>query len=155
MPTTRHTRRTTENPSPLQELQAPIRSRTQPMASIDEFQDSGDERRQSAEIPRPSVERSVPETPTGTVPSRESTRTPVGRQTASEDPAHSPNNPFFVRRDPTEDAGAMMARAMAQEWRRIAQEDSRSSAPSSSSAKVRKPDPFDGSDPHKLDTFFT
>lgn len=48
-----------------------------------------------------------------------------------------------------------MARAMAQEWRRIAQEDSRSSAPSSSSAKVRKPDPFDGSDPHKLDTFFT
>lgn len=101
MPTTRHTHRTTENPSPLQELQALIRSRTQPMASIDEFQDSGDERGQFAEVPRPSVEGSVPETPTGTVPSRESTQTPVGRQTASEEPAHSPNNLFYVRRDDT------------------------------------------------------
>ena len=144
MTQTRNSRKATENPSPFEELPAPTRHRRNTMPSISEVRANsplGDE-----DYTEPSEPRHKAEEPDESRPA-----TPRGSHTAPI--RDSPENLFRPPR-----SGSHVSAAMAEEVRRMIREEARSTRPPSptrSTIKVRKPDPFDGSDPHKLQTFLT
>lgn len=143
MTQTRNSRKATENPSPLQELPAPARRRRNTMPSISEARtDSPLGDRDYTDPPEPlrkseDVDQSRPATPT--------------ERAHSQPIRDSPENPFRPSR-----SGTHFSDNLAEELRQMIREEARSTralSPTRSTIKVCKPDPFDGSDPHKLQTF--